>query len=78
QSAPSDRARMRGESEDIPKAFAIRSSQEQIPKHQNIGRPPGKSYPNTNTHLKPTPVTTFNFKKNIHTPISPEFSIYSF
>src|SRR5690606_26720216 len=36
---------MREENEEIPKA-----SQEQVPKHQNISRPPGKSYPNTNTH----------------------------
>src|SRR5690606_28237496 len=42
QSGPSHRTRMREESEDIPKAFAMRSSQEQIPKHLNIPRPPGR------------------------------------
>ena len=35
---------MREENEDIPKAFAMRSSQEQVPNHQKIRRPPGKSY----------------------------------
>src|SRR5690606_22758435 len=35
---------MREENEDIPKAFAMRSSQEQVPNIRIIRRPPGKSY----------------------------------
>ena len=48
---------MREESEAIRKAFAMWSSQEQIPKHQNVHRPPGKSYtnPNPNPHPNPHP-----------------------
>src|SRR5690606_5223425 len=37
---PRSRARMRAESEDRD----LKDSQEQIPKHLNIPRPPGKSY----------------------------------
>src|SRR5690606_373515 len=41
---------MREESEDIPKVFVIRSSQELFPNHQYMHKPPSKSYPNPNSH----------------------------
>src|SRR5690554_6058139 len=44
------RVRMRDESEEKPKAYVIRSSQEQIPNQENLRRPPGKSYPSPNSH----------------------------
>src|SRR5690606_13645704 len=54
RSSPSDRARMREESEAIRKVIGW-SYQEQIPNHQNMCRSSGNSYSNPNTNATRTP-----------------------
>ena len=54
-----------------PVALVIRPSQEQIPNHQNMRRPPGKSYSHPNPNSNSHPYGERRYTESICNPIFP-------